>query len=219
MFIPIDLYTYVAIIVLLLLLESWGASRRSRCLLDVLKGRGNMWWLNFKQAAGIAVCSLIFLTGDQSYLDAGNLISLPVILISGLAFGAGWFEGCLKARSSSMLPSVRLLPQSLGLYFLFRLSFLTLYEFFFRGELLNTLAVALNMPLSISINVLLYMLVHFKSNKKEMIASIPFGLLLCVVCIIEGSVWPAVIIHMMLAIGYEFKLLHSNYLMLKSPSL
>src|SRR5688572_26148593 len=140
MLIHTDLYTYAAIIMLMLLLEAWGASRRSRCLLDVLKGRGNMWWLNFKQAAGIAVCSLILLTGNQSYLAAENIISLPLILISGLAFGAGWFEGCLKAHSSTILPSVRLLPQVIGLYFLFRLSFLALYEFFFRGELLFTLA-------------------------------------------------------------------------------
>jgi membrane protease YdiL (CAAX protease family) len=91
----------------------------------------------------------------------------------------------------------------LGAYFLARALFITSYELWFRGFLLQLGVAHLGMVAAIVLNVALYTLLHVVNGKKEMMGCIPFGLTLCCLCLWQGSVWPAVAIHLALTLGYE----------------
>ena len=88
-------------------------------------------------------------------------------------------------------------------YFFARISFICAYESWFRGYLLNDSVICFGAPLAIILNVSLYTLLHMANGKVEMVACIPFGLLLCILCIWQGAVWPSIIIHLALTIPYE----------------
>jgi len=95
-------------------------------------------------------------------------------------------------------------------YTLYRTVFLMCYELFFRGYLLSDTIQRTGVVASISLNVALYVLLHVFNDKKEMIACIPFGIILCSLCIWFGAAWPAILIHTVFAIVYELKLLKKN---------
>jgi len=81
--------------------------------------------------------------------------------------------------------------------------FLMVYEWFFRGLLLIALCNWLGTILGITINVLLYALLHAYKDRKEMAGCIPLGILLCVFTIWWQSIWPAIIFHLQIALITE----------------
>jgi CAAX prenyl protease-like protein len=88
-------------------------------------------------------------------------------------------------------------------YFILRILFLVVYEAWFRGYLLTDSITWLGIPLAITLNISLYVLLHIFSGLKEMIACIPFGLALCGLAIWFGAAWPAIILHIAAAMMYE----------------
>lgn len=98
----------------------------------------------------------------------------------------------------------------LSVYFLFRLVFICVYEIWFRGYLLNDCIAAAGILGAIFINVLFYTLIHFVNSKKEIIACIPFGTLLCGLCIWQVAVWPAMVLHLAFTLPYEISLLRKH---------
>ena len=88
-------------------------------------------------------------------------------------------------------------------YFLVRILFIFFYECWFRGYLLNDSIAAFGMGWAIALNVCLYAVLHWVNGKDEVIACVPFGLLLCFLCIWQGAVWPAIALHLALTIPYE----------------
>ncbi len=88
-------------------------------------------------------------------------------------------------------------------YFFIRILFICAYESWFRGYLLNASVISFGVPLAIILNVSLYTLLQMANGKEETVACIPFGLLLCILCIWCGAVWPSIIIHLALTIPYE----------------
>lgn len=93
------------------------------------------------------------------------------------------------------------------LYFFVRIIFIASYEMWFRGWLLTDSLANFGVPIALCLNVSLYTLLHLVNSRKEMIGCIPFGLTLCCLCIWQGAVWPAILIHLALTISYELKLL------------
>ncbi|HYM93568.1 MAG TPA: CPBP family intramembrane glutamic endopeptidase, partial [Chitinophagaceae bacterium] len=91
-------------------------------------------------------------------------------------------------------------------YILLRFLFLCAYEIFFRGYLFTDSLHYLGITEAVLLNVFLYTLLHAPGNKKEMIACIPFGILLCVICIWLKAVWPAIVLHVSLSLTYEINL-------------
>jgi membrane protease YdiL (CAAX protease family) len=91
------------------------------------------------------------------------------------------------------------------IYFALRILFLVFYEFFFRGLLLLCLIDDMGHTNAVLLNIALYTLVHAFSPRREIIGTIPFGLLLCLVTIHLNSVWPAVTIHLSLAMSFEMR--------------
>lgn len=88
-------------------------------------------------------------------------------------------------------------------YFLLRIIFIATYESWFRGFLLTDSIVRFGLPASVYLNVGLYALLHTVNGKKEMVGCIPFGLLLCGMCLWRGAVWPAIALHLALTLPYE----------------
>ncbi len=83
------------------------------------------------------------------------------------------------------------------------LAYLIAYEFLFRGLVLFTLYSALGFWPAIVITTSLYVLVHIPKGLKESIGAIPFGLVLGLITLEAGSIWPAFFIHAILALSTD----------------
>ena len=88
------------------------------------------------------------------------------------------------------------------------------YEFFFRGMMLFVMIEDLGLVAAVIINLVLYTLVHW-FDKKERYGSVFMGIILCSVSIYYHSVWPAIIIHLSLALSNEITLLINNKSLIK----
>lgn len=82
--------------------------------------------------------------------------------------------------------------------------YLFAYEFLFRGVLLSSCIVLVGLPAAIIINVMLYSVLHFHRGIRQVIYSVPFGVLLCVVTIETTSWISAAFLHAAFANSYEF---------------
>ena len=67
---------------------------------------------------------------------------------------------------------------------------------------------------AVFVNLILYALLHW-FNKKERYASVLMGIILCSISIYYHSVWPAIIIHLSLALSHEITLLINNKSLIK----
>lgn len=130
---------------------------------------------------------------------------------------------CLPRKEQSFLkqPSFTWHPSRLSvvLYSASRIAFLVSYEWFLRGLLLIESYRLVGFVNAVVINILLYALAHFHKDRKEIIGCIPFGLLLCAFTILAKSIWPAVIIHLFLAIRYEWRPIYHFITPQKTPAL
>ena len=88
-------------------------------------------------------------------------------------------------------------------YFIIRLLFLCAYELFFRGFLLFDSIQWFGIVPAVLLSTGLTVLIHVFTNKKEMLACIPFGILLCIFCIAFNAVWPAIALHFTLSLSFE----------------
>ena len=107
------------------------------------------------------------------------------------------------------------LPFYLPLSFVFvRTLFLIVYESFFRGAMLFIMIEDLGLTLAIIVNLIFYALLHW-FDKKERYGSVLMGIILCSASAYYHSVWPAVMIHISLALSHEITLLISNKSLIK----
>lgn len=83
-------------------------------------------------------------------------------------------------------------------------AYLLAYEILFRGILLFSCYNEVGIYSSITINVLLYALVHLPKGAKEAIGSIPLGVVLCLISLHFGTFWAAFWIHCCLALSNEW---------------
>lgn len=100
-------------------------------------------------------------------------------------------------------------------YFPARILFLCAYELFFRGLLLFDCIRWFGLLPAIMISTGLTVLIHVFTNKKEMWACIPFGILLCSFSIALHAVWPAMVLHLVLCLSYEIPPAHRFFTHLK----
>jgi membrane protease YdiL (CAAX protease family) len=87
--------------------------------------------------------------------------------------------------------------------------FIAGYESWFRGWVLMDCLSYFN-PV-VAINIALYSLLHIVNGRGEMLACLPFGLLLCLLSIWVGAAWPAIIIHTTFTLAYEAHRVKRNY--------
>ena len=82
--------------------------------------------------------------------------------------------------------------------------YLGAYEFLLRGVLLFFSVSVFDETTAIVLNVFLYAIIHLPKGSKEVLASIPFGIILCFICLKSNSVWPAIFLHACLALSNEW---------------
>jgi len=91
---------------------------------------------------------------------------------------------------------------------------LIVYEAFFRGIVLFVMIEDFGLVPAVIVNVIVYALLHW-FDKKERAGSVPMGIILCSVSIYYHSVWPAIIIHVSLALSHEITILINNRSLIK----
>ena len=225
----IFIYTTLAVSILTLLLaEIWAVSQKSRSLADVLFAKGQFAVLNSRHLSGIVVfliCCWCYTASSEAdtsifepaWSDEWSVICIAITIVAmTTGFMSAGNRRIMQQRFTARVPATGV---SIICYLLLRVIFLLFYEFFFRGVLLFTFIAETTVLTAIGINILLYALLHCYSNRKELIGTFPFGLLLCVVTLLHHSVWPAVIIHLALAMSHEIKLVFINQSPLKSSQL
>jgi membrane protease YdiL (CAAX protease family) len=91
-------------------------------------------------------------------------------------------------------------------YVVVRVLFLCLYEVWFRGYLLINSIIAFGTTFAIILNIALYSLLHKVNGRREMLACIPIGAILCGICAWTGAAWPAILIHVVMTLSHEIHL-------------
>ena len=117
----------------------------------------------------------------------------------------------LNSKKISDYPEVKILNWN-GFKFIVNIMtwgiYLFAYEYLFRGLLFLNLIPNFNVPLIIILNTLTYCIAHFHKSKKEIIACIPFGILICLITLNSGNILYAFFIHWIVAIN---NFIFSNY--------
>jgi membrane protease YdiL (CAAX protease family) len=189
---------------------SVGAKSGSGQLKDVLAGKGELDVLMIRLIAGI----FFFGTGAAILFERRELgqeiidLNLNYNYIVWTLIALTMITGISSAlKKSNFNNSHHSLPYYAPLAFVFtRTLFMIMYEFFFRGVMLFIMIEDIGITAAIILNLVLYMLVHW-FNKQERYGSVIMGVVLCGVTIYYHSVWPAIIIHLSLALSYEIGLL------------
>jgi membrane protease YdiL (CAAX protease family) len=187
---------------------------------DVAANGGSLRLLNRRHAvsaAAMAVPTLYFGFAKKEWLLLGAPHGAQVAVLLCILGGAA-FAVSLTAATQA----VRKLKPGYGItsaaetYLFLRALFLIFYEFFFRAILLNYCMALMDVPLAVVINVLLYVAAHLFSTRQELFGSLPFGILLCGVTLYTNSIWPAVLLHLLLGMPYDMYLLSASKLSTKT---
>ena len=196
---------------ILLMEEARAKEQKSRSLIDIMTGQGQPSFLYRKLLIGIIVSlfGYLFYTGEKEMLEPwrnnGWSFLIPFLIISTLIFGY-FTAGKIITKQSNVFT----FPSFRSTYILIRIVHLILYEFFFRAVLLSACIKWMGVIPAVLTNLLLYSVIHWHSSRNEIIGTIPFGLLLCILTISFNSIWPAIIMHLALAMGHELRLLYQH---------
>lgn len=191
---------------------SWYASgRRSDKIADVLYREGCEYLLIKKQCAGILVLlipvAFCFLCMHEAswLLNTGPVTVwvygwVPALFFS-IILGSAYTTAFVRAVKKQHVTAMRQAPQVI--YFAGRVVFLFLYEVFFRGILLFSLIQLTGYVVAVAVSIVLYAALHLHCSKKELVSTIPFGLVAAVLCIWANSIWPAVLLHIIVSLTAE----------------
>jgi membrane protease YdiL (CAAX protease family) len=128
-----------------------------------------------------------------------SVFFIPIVLVN--------FFNSRSSYNLSMYPQIRCTKWTPGLLFVSGLTwmfYLFAYELLFRGILLMSIVDILGIPVAIAVNVSMYSLAHLPKGAMEALGALPFGILLCVVTIITGTIWFAFLVHVILALSNEW---------------
>jgi len=135
--------------------------------------------------------------------DWGTLLLLTASFVLTIIMGIKAERLELDSFTKTCSMKYRTSKRRIVSFLIIRLTFLVVYELFFRGILLYSAVYTLGITYGVLINIGLYTLVHFSAKPKVILACIPFGLYLCGITIWLSSVWPAVVFHCTLALVGE----------------
>jgi membrane protease YdiL (CAAX protease family) len=203
-----------------LLAINTGYKSGSGQLKDVLSGKAEPGMLFIQLITGICFLGMgAAIIYTKSHID--NAILTPAWHEYGpltwtlmlLAMMTGFLSVPKKIIPS--FSSTGFLPFHLPLSFvLIRTLFLIVYEIFFRGVMLFVMIGDFGVVIAVILNQVFYVIVHW-FNKKERYCSVLMGIALCAVSIYYQNVWPAIVIHLSLALSHEITLLVKNKSLIK----
>jgi membrane protease YdiL (CAAX protease family) len=197
-----------------------GFKKNSSQLKDILSGKGEPGILFTRLISGIFLLAIGTVTISikrnidvEIFTLIWNDYNRSVWIIIAAAIIIGVLSAFKKIYPSNN--SNHSLPFYLPLSFVcIRTLFLIVYNSFFRGVMLFVMIEDFGVSAAIIVNLILYALLHW-FDKKERYASVLMGIILCSVSIYYHSVWPAIIIHLSLALSHEITLLVNNKSLIK----
>jgi len=95
-------------------------------------------------------------------------------------------------------------------------AYLLAYEYLFRGILFLGIIEHIGIYMAVTLNTLVYALAHFHKGKKELLGSIPLGIVLCLISYKTQTIWTAFFVHWIMA---TTNFVFSNYHYKKSLKL
>jgi hypothetical protein len=174
----------------------------------------NKLQLSLMQIAGIILLGIVpaisghvsmtqVILGNNSWTNVASVISILMVIAS--IYIAPWAAQQKFGRTPDA--TGRLFDHNfLVTYFSLRVLFLFSYECWFRGFLLTACRETWGIEAAIFINIALYALLHSVNGKSEMKGCVPLGILLCIMCIWAEAAWPAIVVHIAIAVSYEIRL-------------
>ncbi len=147
-------------------------------------------------------------TNPQKVFIAWGIFGAIVLTVNIIRAG--------KPKNYMIYPHIRTQTWSISLlayYILGWAIYLLGYEFLFRGVLFFAGVDILPLWLNITINCILYAVAHLPKGRLEIIASLPFGVVLCLVSYYTGNFWAAWLIHLTLALSNSLIAINANPLM------
>lgn len=200
----------------LVILFQYQASTKSgaRDIAAALSEKNSLQLLNRRtvNSTPLMILSLLLCFSDHQnvFLRFGwnENFSLITILLLCLCFWLSVYSGFqLKWKPNAAISTWESLS-----YLSFRIPGLIIYEIFFRGVLFGIFLEWFSIYSAIILDIVLYAAAHAFSARREFLGSIPFGLVLCGITILNQSVYPAVLVHLCLALPYETILLTKHQL-------
>lgn len=160
---------------------------------------------------GILPFTFIYISGGGGP-DFGMNFRMPgFTIVSGLLIGLLLvfiiYMNHKSADNLKAFPQIRKKEWDIPLVILSSVSwilYLLAYEFFFRGYLLFSMVSDFGKWEAVTINVVLYSLVHLPKGFKESTGAIPLGFLFCLVSLHTGNFWSAFIAHSCMALSNEW---------------
>ena len=84
------------------------------------------------------------------------------------------------------------------------------YEFLFRGILLFPLVDALGVWPAVAINTAMYSATHIPKGLDETIGAAFLGVVLCLITLMTGTLWVAIVVHITMALTNSFSSIYHN---------
>lgn len=167
--------------------------------------------LNLKHLIGILLFGILFyfITPDLRYLIHDIefpefQVLLPFLLVIFLSAYLSYSSN-QKDEKKNKVASHNNFYHALQ-YLFIRFTFLFFYEFFFRGVLFFNFLDAFGLLLAIVFSTTLYLIIHIFDSKKELLGTVPFGIVLCLFTYFTNSIWYAFLIHLTLSAVYEISI-------------
>ncbi len=213
-----NIWIFIGITFLTYFLVSWVYKRLELVNLEkALTVRNGLRLLNLKHSLGIILFGVLFyiMLPELRYLittiEVPRLkILIPFIVLLILC---GWIS-LMSAQSTNNKTEARshYSFSEAWLYFTVRFLFLFCYEFFFRGVLLFSLLKYFDVITAIGICTFAYLIIHLFDSKKEIIGTIPFGIVLCLLAYTTQNIWFVFALHLMLSAVYEISIFYHQTL-------
>jgi len=214
---PDQITIFAVCYVLLFILCFWAWKMKGDTLISAKVQCGKWLFLHIRHTGGLIIMVLLPLL-LLPVLPAGifalpkeiNSLQLIALIVTGLLLRtvAAKEAGHIKTKKPVITGNSSI---NAVLHIIFRSAFLAGYEWFFRGCILMSCVSLFGILPAIIINLVLYSLIHSINGKKEMLGSMPLGIILCVFTLWWHSVWPAVLLHLILSASYESVLLHKFF--------
>lgn len=167
--------------------------------------------------AAMAALALYIFIAKREWLLLGTS---PKVEVTVLTFILGTIAFAISLMSASKAIRTLKAPAHVSgnavSYIAIRALFLILYEIFFRAILLNFCISLTSVPAAIAINVILYAVAHAFSSQQELLGTVPFGIFLCLITLYATSIWPAVLLHLLLGLSYDVFILFDTQLSTKT---
>lgn len=177
---------------------------------------GKPIWVLYQRIMGVVILgflpvTIIYLSGTKNIIDFGvdwpDLESYFWTMILSLVILPVTYFNSRTKENLKMYPQIREKEWSIGILIISALSwiaYLLAYEFLFRGFLFFASLPVLGLFFAIVLNTIIYALAHLHKGFKEIIGSVPLGILLCYLTHLTGTIWVAVFLHIVLALSSEW---------------